>query len=294
MLKDLIDNHTTLLFSDDTTLDEMHEVVSFIKQNKTDLQNLDLSNIAETITLKHFTATLLTKLNGIAENANNYFHPESHSASMITESAAKRFVSDEEKANWNEKQEALISGNNVKTINNETILGNGNISVSGAPAGTIITFASSTTPAGYLKANGALISRTTYSDLFTAIGTTFGAGDGSTTFALPDLRGYFPRGWDDGRGIDTGRVFGSLQADGYLNHSHTASTGSQGAHTHTVDSYNQDGQQGIGSGYGSTYNLSKTTSSAGAHTHTVTVATSTTGTTETRPKNIALLYCIKY
>ena len=80
------------------------------------------------------------------------------------------------------------------------------------PAGAVASFAMNTAPTGWLKANGALVSRTTYANLFAAIGTTFGAGDGSTTFALPDLRGYFTRNWDDGRGIDSGRSFGSLQA----------------------------------------------------------------------------------
>jgi hypothetical protein len=56
------------------------------------------------------------------------------------------------------------------------------------PAGSVIHVAMSTAPSGYLQANGALVSRTTYAALFTAIGTTFGAGDGSTTFAVPDLR----------------------------------------------------------------------------------------------------------
>ncbi len=70
------------------------------------------------------------------------------------------------------------------------------------PVGTVIDFASPTAPAGYLKCNGALVSRSAYSALFSVIGTTFGEGDGNTTFALPDRRGLFPRGWDDGRGID--------------------------------------------------------------------------------------------
>ena len=165
----------------------------------------------------------------------------------------------------------------------------------GVPTGMVIPFAASTAPAGYLKANGALISRTTYANLFTTIGTTFGAGDGSTTFALPDLRGYFPRGWDDGRGVDTAREFGSLQADGYLNHSHTATTSSAGAHAHSLSLYTGTPNGAyIGSGGSDAPNANITTSSTGVHTHTITVATSTTGTTETRPKNIALLYCIKY
>ena len=86
------------------------------------------------------------------------------------------------------------------------------LSLGGAvPAGSIQYFAGSSAPDGYLKANGATISRTTYADLFTAIGTTFGVGDGSTTFGIPDLRGEFARGWDDARGVDSGRAFGSAQ-----------------------------------------------------------------------------------
>ncbi|WP_443020094.1 phage tail protein [Snodgrassella communis] len=72
-------------------------------------------------------------------------------------------------------------------------------------------------PVGWLKANGAVISRTLYANLFTAIGTAFGAGDGKTTFNLPDLRGEFLRGWDDGRGVDSGRQNGSRQGDAIRN-----------------------------------------------------------------------------
>ena len=81
-----------------------------------------------------------------------------------------------------------------------------------APVGSVYTFAGATVPTGWLKCNGALLSRTTYASLFAVIGTTYGAGDGSTTFALPDLRGEFVRGVDDGRGVDAGRTLGSAQA----------------------------------------------------------------------------------
>jgi len=68
ILKDAIDVINTLLSSDDTTLDQMQEIVNYIKQNKTDLQNLDYSNIAETATLLHFTSTLKTKLDALPLN----------------------------------------------------------------------------------------------------------------------------------------------------------------------------------------------------------------------------------
>lgn len=66
------------------------------------------------------------------------------------------------------------------------------------PAGMVQYFANSSVPTGWFQCNGALVSRTTYADLFAAIGTTYGAGDGSTTFALPDTRGQFLRAWSAG------------------------------------------------------------------------------------------------
>ncbi|MBI0067568.1 tail fiber protein [Snodgrassella sp. M0118] len=77
-----------------------------------------------------------------------------------------------------------------------------------------------TAPVGWLKANGAEVSRTLYANLFAAIGTTFGAGDEKTTFNLPDLRGEFLRGWDDGRRLDKKRLMGSTQNQQILDHSH--------------------------------------------------------------------------
>jgi len=74
------------------------------------------------------------------------------------------------------------------------------------PAGTVSAFAGATSPAGYLLCDGGAISRNIYSDLYAAIGTGYGAGDGSTTFNLPDLRGEFIRGLDGGRGIDLNSV----------------------------------------------------------------------------------------
>lgn len=167
------------------------------------------------------------------------------------------------------------------------------------PAGTVIFYAKNSPPTGYLKANGAVVSRSTYAALFAAIGTTFGAGDGSTTFKVPDLRGQFLRGWVDNGSVDSGRAFGSGQAHAYLNHAHTASgsTNTTGAHTHTFSpgTSNYSGTNGSSNGV-SPIGGSTTTSSEGDHSHTlaVTVDNSTTGGTETRPVNVALLACIKY
>lgn len=158
--------------------------------------------------------------------------------------------------------------------------------------GKVEYFAMSTAPTGYLKANGAAVSRVTYSKLFTAIGTTFGVGDGSTTFNLPDGRGLVPRGWDDGRGYDTGRSFGSYQADGNKSHGHTGTTNSDGSHTHTYNQGNTSDAGGGGSGTALRNIVSTTTSTSGSHTHSFT--TNTDGNTEATVKNIAWLCCIKY
>jgi microcystin-dependent protein len=155
------------------------------------------------------------------------------------------------------------------------------------PAGTVIYTARSTAPTGYLKANGAAVSRTTYATLFSAIGTTYGGGDGSTTFNLPDLRGEFVRGLDDGRGVDTSRTLGSSQGDATALPSNAFTTSNPGNHSH---SYSGGDRQNVGSG-GASQPVSQggnTTGAAGAHTHTI-----GGGDTETRPRNIALLACIK-
>lgn len=134
------------------------------------------------------------------------------------------------------------------------------------PPGSIIYMPRSVAPPGYLKANGAAVSRTAYSVLFATIGTMFGAGDGFTTFNLPDLRGEHIRGWDDGRGIDPGRGLGSFQEGQLLahnhagslsnsgEHGHVANTGAVGDHTHGMsmgmagDHYHPNGDYGSGSG----------------------------------------------
>jgi microcystin-dependent protein len=76
----------------------------------------------------------------------------------------------------------------------------------GVPAGVVVPFAGTVEPAGWLFAAGQLVSRTAYAALFAAIGTTFGAGDGSTTFALPDLRGRAAAGRDNMNGASANRL----------------------------------------------------------------------------------------
>lgn len=97
----------------------------------------------------------------------------------------------------------------------------------GTPAGVVQMNAGATAPPGWLVCNGSAVSRTTYEGLFAAIGTTWGSGDGSTTFNVPDLRGRVPRGVAaSGTGNTLGSTFG---AD---THTHTGPS-----HTHTGPSH---------------------------------------------------------
>lgn len=166
--------------------------------------------------------------------------------------------------------------------------------------GQVSYFARNAAPTGWLKCNGTTISRTTYAKLFAAIGTTFGAGDGSTTFVLPDLRGEFLRCWADGRAVDTGRAFGSAQTDTMTNHTHTGTTTTVGDHYHGFQFALSDQQNDWtnpfrGASAYQAWSQVYNTGGAGSHNHTLTTGNpSVGGGTETRPRNIALLACIKY
>ena len=162
--------------------------------------------------------------------------------------------------------------------------------------GTVFWLAGNTPPENCLECNGALISRADYPELFSAIGATFGAGDGSTTFKLPDLRGEFLRGWDNGRGVDSGRAFGSAQGDAIRNITGNFALVVDNNVNLLIPNYTSAfyvegppaGGQGrklttsstIGDGYGYTkvsFNASLVVPTAA----------------ENRPRNVALLACIK-
>ena len=174
---------------------------------------------------------------------------------------------------------------------------------SGVPVGTILTHAANTPPSGFLECNGSAISRSTYATLFSTIQTTFGVGDGSSTFALPDLRGQFVRGWANTGSTDASRAFGSPQTDQNTNHTHTTDsqtlTGSV-SHLSATLAQNPGSASGVfskgssasavgapsgGSGSAATLGFD------GTHSHTI---SSSGGGTEARPTNIALMYIIKF
>lgn len=163
----------------------------------------------------------------------------------------------------------------------------------GSPAGIIAPFAGTSAPSGWLACDGSAVSQTTYATLYAAIGATWNTGgEGAGNFRLPDLRGMFLRGTGtNATGSSSGAAgpsVGAYAADTYLNHSHAIT---DPGHTHTYTVVNASSQATGGSG--SAYFNSATTTSTVSNTTGISVNTSTTGGTETKPKNYGVLYIIK-
>lgn len=167
------------------------------------------------------------------------------------------------------------------------------------PIGAILDFPVHTVPVGFLIAAGQEVTREAYPDLVAYL-----TGDPLALSAtLPDLRGEFRRGADLGRGVDAGREPGSAQAMAIESHGHTGSTNSAGAHTHSFSFSNTEGSGGYlsfrhngtsaalitNSAGGISANSS--VGSSGSHSHAVTITAS--GGAETRPRNVAVVSCIK-
>lgn len=146
-----------------------------------------------------------------------------------------------------------------------------------SPIGSVMFFAASAAPLGWFECKGQTLDKVSYLDLFNVIGYTYG-GSGNS-FNLPDLRGEFLRGWDNGRGIDSGRAFGSSQLDEFKSHSHSGSVSINGGTT-------------SGSNFFTASTPGITPRAGNGVTNTLTI--NLTGGSETRPRNIALLPCIKY
>lgn len=191
------------------------------------------------------------------------------------------------------------------------------------PIGTIQAFAFNRIPEGWLICDGGVLSINLFPELYATIGTVFG-GNGKNNFAIPDLRGRFIRGWNADGEIDPKRVFGSAQEDAMQEHKHgfdpeSLSVSSGGRHYHPLWCNENDTVYDV-SGLASSDKAKRmcypTNSGgtgktdlgpyAGEHNHALTmgknpVLNSQSSNTEkirvcseTRPKNIALLFCIKY
>jgi microcystin-dependent protein len=175
--------------------------------------------------------------------------------------------------------------------------------IEGIPTATIVPWSSASVPSGFLECAGAAVSRSTYSALFAIVGTTYGAGDGSTTFTLPDLQDNTPVGKSGTKALASTGGANTVSSTGNVGGSTanaTLSTAQLASHSHTVP---QDGPtndpssanpgrakfgQNAGSG---TLNTSSTGSGQG-HSHNMSATFSGDATSVLQPY-IALIYIIK-
>ena len=194
---------------------------------------------------------------------------------------------------------AKMADNSINTselVNNSVTLAKLATAVANSlnPVGTVIWYAGSSAPAGYLKSNGDSIPNgsgtvqgitANFSDLRAVVGST-----------LPDLRGEFIRGLDDGRGVDNNRTIRTSQSDQNKQHNHSVSASvTDPGHTHTVDAARQIGQAAdAGPDTEAFANDSTRTTNSSTTGISVGITQSNNGGTEARPRNIALLACIKY
>lgn len=156
--------------------------------------------------------------------------------------------------------------------------------------GVAFPFFTNAAPPGFVKANGAALSRTAYARLFAKYGTLHGAGDGTTTFNVPDLRAEMIRGLDDGRGIDAGRVIGSFQKGSLISYDPTTiSPVSSGLHS-TASDLNTRVDLGLDVPESpSLYPNADVITGNGTGTFSIASAAGVA-----RPRNVAALYCIKF
>ncbi|MFJ4197013.1 tail fiber protein [Pseudomonas sp. NPDC089534] len=148
---------------------------------------------------------------------------------------------------------------------------------SAVPVGAVMAFPTGIVPPGFLELNGTVQSIATYPDLASYLGTAYNKGDeGAGNFRLPDSRGEFLRGWDHGRGTDAGRAIGSWQAD------------DNKAHAHTYTRIPSFGNTGGSNGSGIIADNGTQASNANFSSYL-----NASGGSEARPRNIAVMWCIK-
>lgn len=255
------------------------------------LNNLNVVGVStlQDINLRNASASNLV-VSGISTASNLVVSDISTLGNTVVGGATTQLV-----VNGNTRITGILTvGNSSVTINGSTNTISGISSVTddiggyvSIPPGAVQFFARNSAPSGWLKANGASLNTTTYSSLFSAIGYTFGGGGAS--FNIPDLRGEFIRVWDDSRGVDSGRSFATSQSEMINQHRHWVSAAAIDDRNFTGSGGNTQ-DLGLVSDAGS-YSSTDPNSAAGRYTRNDPGFGSNT---ETRPRNIALLACIKY
>lgn len=157
--------------------------------------------------------------------------------------------------------------------------------VASTPPGVVLGYGGAAAPDGWLLCDGAAVSRSTYAALFAVLGTTYGPGDGSTTFNVPDLRGRTAVGAGAGPGLTTrtrGQMFGAETLPAHTHGAGTLATSAAGGHDHLYRSGVGSNSHGVaaGTGNGAPWDPvhSRQTNPVADHTHTITGSTGSTGT----------------
>ncbi|MCP1500040.1 phage-related tail fiber protein [Pseudomonas migulae] len=157
---------------------------------------------------------------------------------------------------------------------------------SALPVGAVVAFPKTAVPPGFLEIDGSVQSIATYPDLFAYLGTSFNTGgEGAGNFRLPESRGEFLRGWDHGRGIDAGRALGSYQTDTLQNITGGISAGNNTQLGSSVS--------GAYLGVGGAVNQPTGATVGGITSFTFDASRVARTSTETRPRNLAVMWCIK-
>ncbi|RON90326.1 phage tail-collar fiber domain-containing protein [Pseudomonas fluorescens] len=162
---------------------------------------------------------------------------------------------------------------------------------SALPVGSIVAFPVDAPPPGFLELDNSVKSSATYPDLSAYLGGKFNKGDeGVGNFRLPEARGEFLRGWDHGRGVDLGRQVGSFQADDYKSHSHRYFDSVAA----NIDPFGGT-SAGVVNGVVTPPATGGYLATSGPDSNNLTSPTTTVnaGGNETRPRNIAFMWCIK-
>ena len=234
-----IDALEALVASNILSLDTMQKVADFVTLARADLDELILNG---GVGLGTVTSVGVSGSDGIEVDSGSPITGADTIVLGLNKIATLAFLNVQDGAKDDQTGAEIKAAYEAEADTNaltDALLAKLNAAVN-SPTGSVHAVAydaSSSTPSGYLYCGGAAVSRTTYADLFALLGTTHGTGDGSTTFNLPDYRGRFLRGLDDGVGLDTSRTIGSEQANSNKSHSHAVTVDSE-SHSHTASSAN--------------------------------------------------------
>ena len=172
--------------------------------------------------------------------------------------------------------------------------------IEGIPTATIVPWSSSSVPTGFLECNGAAVSRSTFAALFAIVGTTYGAGDGASTFNVPDLQDNVALGKSGTKALGSTGGANTVASSGTVGGSTanaTLSTAQLASHSHSINipgpGFSEPGQTGVNPRRGSSFNFNTNNQGSGTgHQHNMSATFSGSATSVVQPY-LAVIYIIK-